>query len=1324
MKKKLLATGILLALAGTAHAASFDIPANTLSTTAQTLAAGQSGTIDGAGTLQVSGSTVAITVTGSSSITNNGILDQIGSGRAIRDNTGGLTLTVTNGVGAVMETADNDVIQMNKANSNVTFYNSGKLISNNASLGGAQAIDFNAITTGSNVLYNYATGDIEAYEADAVRPGVNGFVYNDGLIKSTNAPGSTDGSDGIDAQTNSGITIVNATTGSDTVAGTGTIEGARHGITGGNTDVTTSGAYTLSVTNNLGGTIQGDDGSGINIDGFNANEVVTVVNHGTITGNGVTGDGDGVDVDGLVNLTNTGTIKSLHAYNDTSEGVTVGGGTITNSGTIEGDNLATNGDGTANSGTGRGITLAGVDKDPTTGAPIATQGIYADTTITNTGLIRGQSDSAIAVTGAANAFKVTIINYAGGVLEGGGTAAAVYTGGNNATIVNYGTITADSSNVAVDLGSGNSSLQILGGSAQVNGNINGGTGTSTVEIDPGQNNTFTYAGALSNVSQLTIGTGGQGTVVLNGASTYSGDTVVWSKLVLGNSSAVGTGTLNLLGATAVYTNGIHVANGVNLDNGGTIEVDGSDTATQSGAITWSTNGGAEHYNNLLDKTGTGTLVLAATTPYTGGVTISSGTLQANASSLQGNITDNASLVFDQASDGSFTGTIGGTGTLNKIGAGNLTLVGANTYTGGTLISAGTLQGDSSSLQGAITNNASLVFDQSSNGSFAGSIGGTGALTKIGGGTLTLAGANTYSGGTVITAGALQGDTNSLQGNITDNAALVFNQGSDGVYAGVLSGNGALTKAGAGTLVLNGTNSFSGTTDVQAGTLEVGDASNASATLGGNVQVDAGAALRGHGTIAGNVTNNGALQPGGSIGTLTIQGNYTQGANGSLVIDASPSGQADLLAIDGKANIAGSTVVVGTNGNWAARTDYTILTATQGVSGQFASASSNLAFLTPVLGYSASSVTLSLQRNDVNFASVAATPNERATAGAVEALGFNNALYNAVLLTDAATARTAFNQLSGEIYASTRTALMDDSRHVRDAINDHLLGMDNRTSGTSATDDSGVSAWTSGWGHWGDRDGDSNASRLAANGSGLLVGADMPVGSTVRIGAVAGFGEDSASIDEGSSSHATNTHLGFYGGLHVDAFQLQGAVAYTWHTVDTHRPVTFDDLGRYDSEYDANTAQAYVDASYAFGTATASWAPFLNVAHVRLHTDAASEDGGIAALDAGAQTDSSTYATLGLRGVFALDADGGLRAHLGLGWQHGWGDIGTSSTMRFASGNVAYSVDGVPVARNAAAFDGGLSFAVARNVTVDASYNGQFASHATDQGARLSLTWVF
>jgi hypothetical protein len=574
------------------------------STTAQTLSSGtltETGTLNvGSGGNSPSGNgTPAVTVTGSSSIINNGTIEELDkssasaqNGRAIYLNTTHVTLTITNNAGALIETGDADDIQANKPSDIVTLNNYGTIKSDNASSNGAQAVDFNAVTaSGGNTVNNYSTGTLTATEADAVRPGVNGIVNNSGSISSSTTTGSS--SDGIDAQTNSGITITNAAA----VTGTGganLIEGARDGITGGNTSpAVNSGTYTMSITNNAGGTIQGDNGSGINIDGINGNEVVTIVNNGNIYGDGhsfsgntTSRDGDGVDVDGLVNLTNTGTITSKDAYQDTSEGVTVGGGTIVNSGTIEGSVTTA---GAASGAVGRGITLAGVDKDVNNNdAPFSPpQAIYAATSVTNSGLIKGDSDSGIAIEGIAragfNTYNVTITNTSTGTIKGGGTSVAAIEAGttaaittasaNNLTINDSGIIDGSSSGKAIDFGSGANALVITGGSAQVLGNITGGAGTNTISIDPGTGNSFSYAGSMSNITGLEDKSG---TVTFTGASTYSGPTKIsGGTTYVNNTSGSGTGSSSIEVVKGAFFGGKGIVqpgagNAVKLDNGGTL----------------------------------------------------------------------------------------------------------------------------------------------------------------------------------------------------------------------------------------------------------------------------------------------------------------------------------------------------------------------------------------------------------------------------------------------------------------------------------------------------------------------------------------------------------------------------------------------------------------------------------------------------------------------------------------------------------------------------------------------------------------------------------
>ena len=178
-----------------------------------------------------------------------------------------------------------------------------------------------------------------------------------------------------------------------------------------------------------------------------------------------------------------------------------------------------------------------------------------------------------------------------------------------------------------------------------------------------------------------------------------------------------------------------------------------------------------------------------------------------------------------------------------------------------LDSAGTLQ-----LANGISLLSQLTLAGSHDTTLDGVISGTGSLVKNGNGALRLAGINNYSGGTTINAGSVTGDTDSLQGAITNNGALIFEQDADGTHSGNLSGSGTLRKLCLGRLLFTGNSNFTGNTLVSAGSL-VNDGTLASA----NVLVESGASLGGSGTYSGTVTiaDGASLNAGSATAPLTV-----------------------------------------------------------------------------------------------------------------------------------------------------------------------------------------------------------------------------------------------------------------------------------------------------------------------------------------------------------------------------------------------------------------------------------------------------------------------
>ena len=453
--------------------------------------------------------------------------------------------------------------------------------------------------------------------------------------------------------------------------------------------------------------------------------------------------------------------------------------------------------------------------------------------------------------------------------------------------------------------SGNSAALTLAGSNSYSGltTINSG---NTLQIGTGSTNGTLGTGSVSNAGTLTFnrsdlytasnaisGAGalsqiGSGTTILSGSNSYSGGTTVTNGMLQigngGTSGSVGGGGITLSGA-------------------GLLAFNRADSVTLTNTI----GGGG----GVLSQMGAGTLVIMATGATYGGTVISSGTLQlgdggANGAIGSGAITNNSVLAVNSSTNITFASGNGirGTGALIQMGTGTTILNASNTtYSGGTLISGGTLQvgtgvnydTNGSLGTGNVTNNATLAFkrifiaDTVSN-----SISGTGALTIVGSSSgLTLAGSNSYSGLTTITTNnTLQigiGGTNGTlgSGSVSNAGTLTFNRSDLYTVTNTISGSGALSQIGSGTTILSGSNSYSGGTTVTNGMLHIGNGGTSGSVGGGAFTINVGGTLAINRSDTLTLTNylsaNGTFQQLGSGTTILTRSNSA--FNGAFLISS-------------------------------------------------------------------------------------------------------------------------------------------------------------------------------------------------------------------------------------------------------------------------------------------------------------------------------------------------------------------------------------------------------------------------------------------------------
>ncbi len=913
---------------------------------------------------------------------------------------------------------------------------------------------------------------------------------------------------------------------------------------------------------------------------------------------------------------------------------------------------------------------------------------------------------------------VYTVNADGGVTFYSGGSAS----GANATFVLNGGSVSLSGDGTLELGSveGSGILSYYGNPGGSSGNFQiGGLNTSTTLAAQIQEQTGT----------LSITKVGTGTLTLTGPSSYTGGTNLYGgTLSLGNNAALGTGAVYADGGTTIdIQNGITINNDLTMYASMNLNVGSGAIGTYSGQISEFSDPSA------IFKTGAGTLVLTNNTNSfssgaiieegtiqvtadhalgSGPITLDSGTLQAGANLNLANV----SILFGAASgtidtngfDVRTSASMGDndtpSGTFTKTGAGTLTVdgfAGNDNYSTATDVAQGTLKAATTNIfsaNSAYTVESGATLDLNNFDQAIGSLAGAGSV-KIGSGTLSTGG---------------------------DNSSTVF--------SGDLNGTGGLIKTGSGTFELSGDSSgFSGATTVQAGTLLV------TGNLGGSVvTVDSGTTLKGDGSIGGLVAN-GTVEPGeNAIGTLSVNGTASFAAGSTYAVELNSTGASDLIDASGAATIttgAGLTVSNVGPGSLVVGTRYTVLEASS-VTGTFTLTDpdiSNFIKLTTTSDATHAYVDVTKSKS---FASVGLTPNQIATGEGLDSAA-SSALVSAFLgLPSDAAAQAALDQLSGEIHASAKGMLLQDSHFLQDAVTARLraaFGDSGKTASVPvmaygedgvqavAADTDRFAVWSQGFGSWGGTDSDGNAARFDRSTGGLLVGADGMAGDW-RIGMVGGYSRTSFNADDrNSSGDSDNYHLGLYGGTNWGAIAFRTGAAYTWHRISTSRSVAFQGFtDSLSADYDAATAQAFGELAYKTDAGPFAFEPFANLAYVNLHTDGFAESGGAAALTSGSSSSDATFTTLGVRASTDVTIGGVAATMRGIfGWRHAFGDVTPQSTFAFAGGD-DFTIAGVPIARDAMLVEAGFDVQLAQNATLGLSYAGQFGPGAFDNGFKANL----
>jgi subtilase-type serine protease len=638
------------------------------------------------------------------------------------------------------------------------------------------------------------------------------------------------------------------------------------------------------------------------------------------------------------------------------------------------------------------------------------------------------------------------------------------------------------------------------------------------------------------------------------------------------------------------------------------------------------------------------------------------------------------------------------------------------------------------------------------GNFRVGFNGTGTVTVSNGGLLKAANQiNIATNGAdgndpasvgVLNIGAAEGDAATAAGYLDGgalgvvfgegDATLVFNHtDTNYVFDQMMSGSGATIKHLAGTTRLSAASAdLEGTAYVSGGKLLANADFNQL-----DFDISGTGLLGGTGTVGGIIVHSGGtLSPGdNSMDTLDVTGDLVFEAGSHLAMELGPNGQDKIQLGDQiTGSIAtGAILDLTLNQGIDATQTYKIIALGAGTllatsDGGF-TVNDNASLVDTSVTYGM------VDGADVSFATVqnwagfVDTRNQKATAAAIEALGFGSDLYDkAMFLSDDELAQ-GFDQLSGEIHGTVGATLTRNTSWLRNAAlgrfddlgestaADDALVMsysaqpDNSPFAALTPDQKATTGWFSGFGSLARSDGNGNAAASETRSGGVLAGADTEIAGW-RLGLVGGYGHDAVDAsDRASTADIDTLYAGTYAGTALNSWRIKLGAGLGYSRVATERHTLLLGSETLAGEYGAWTGQAFSELGYVLDLGGASVEPFGQLALVGLARDAYAETGGPAGLVSDTETSAVGYTTIGFRTETEV---GGATLKGALAWQHAYGDVDAAVAQHFAGGD-EFTVAGTPIAADSVALQVALEQALATGANIGLVYDGAFAEDRSE-----------